>query len=138
VHFASLYLHHIGLVYNYLHQSSIIHAFLDDFWDFPTKSPPWYLISRRHKISCFHILMFQGPYGPQFDRGFLQRQYFYMRSTWRGRSTREEPRGSNELRWRGPLGRPRHPCPSSPRWSPRLRLLMDAFVLRKRDALFSP
>jgi hypothetical protein len=73
VHFSSLYLHHIGLVYNvFLHQSSIIHAFLDNFRDFPMKSPLWYLISGRQKISYFRILMFQGSSGPQFDWGFLK------------------------------------------------------------------
>jgi hypothetical protein len=64
-----------------LFASIIIHAFLDDFWDFPTKFSPWYLIPERQKISYFCILMFQGSSGPQFDRGFLQHQYFITRSS---------------------------------------------------------
>jgi hypothetical protein len=40
-------------LYYYLHQSFIFHALLDDFRDFSIKSPPWYLTSRRLKISCF-------------------------------------------------------------------------------------
>jgi hypothetical protein len=43
----------------HLHWSCLILAFLDDLRDFPTKSPPWYLISERQKISCFCILLFQ-------------------------------------------------------------------------------
>jgi hypothetical protein len=36
--------------------------------------------------------------------------------------------GSNEPRWHGHPGKPCHPGPFGPWWSPRLRLLMDDSV----------
>jgi hypothetical protein len=86
----------------YLHWSYLILPFLDDFWDFLTKSPPWYLISGRQKICCFCILLFQGPSGHKNDRVCLQ-CYYIMRSSWRGWSKQEEPRGTKEHGWRDPL-----------------------------------
>jgi hypothetical protein len=62
-------------------------TFLDDLWDFLTKSPPWYLIFGRQKISYFCILLFQGLSGAQKGQRFLQRNYFITRSSWRGGST---------------------------------------------------
>jgi hypothetical protein len=54
----------------------------------------------REKISCFCILLFQGPPAAQKASRFLQHNYFITRITWRGGSTREEPWGPNGHRWR--------------------------------------
>jgi hypothetical protein len=99
------------------------------------KVSPWY--PRRQKISCFCILQFQGPSGPQNDRGFLQYYYFITRRTWRGGSKREEPQGPKSMggvaHWPGPTLV--LIWPSSIISSP---FFMDTFVSQKKGMPYFP
>jgi hypothetical protein len=112
----------------YLYWSFVIYAFLDDFWDFHTKSPLFVFNFWEAENLLFHILMFQGPFGTQKGRRFLQCQYFCTRSIWSTRNTRGGPRGPNETWWRDPHPRPRH-LGLFPRWvSPCVHLFMHDSV----------
>jgi hypothetical protein len=89
----------------YLHWSWLILPFLDDLQDFLTKSPPWYLIFGIKKSPIFVFCCSKDLLELKKGQGFLQYNYFIMRSSWRGVSTREEPWGPYEHECHDPLAR---------------------------------
>ena len=62
------------------------------------------------------IFNFQGPSRTQKDLGFFEDYFSRKANTWSTRTSRADPGGPKEPRWRSPVGGPRHP-PSFGRWS---------------------
>ena len=88
--------------YGYSHCLSIIHAFLDDFRDFSTKSPSLVFNSWEAENLIFRILFVSGLSGSLKIKAKIPDQFFTWRSTLSQRSTRGGGglQGSKETRWR--------------------------------------
>jgi hypothetical protein len=63
----------------------------------------WYLIFGRQKNLIFPFFVVSGTFWlPKNQRKKIHDQFFIKRKTMGRRSTRGEPRGPNEARWRAP------------------------------------
>ena len=100
-----------------------------DFWGF--SNDPLYLgynsAEQENPVLC--IFNFQGPLRTQKDLGFFEDYFFMKANTWSTGTSRAEPGGPKEPRWRGPRGGPRHPYPFGCRISDCLVFCATAFVL---------
>ena len=76
--------------------------FYIDFWGFT--NDPLYLVynSAGQENPVLGIFNFQGPKRSQMDLGFFEDYFFMKTNTWSTRTSRAEPGGPKEPRWRGP------------------------------------
>ena len=122
--------------YCYLHWSFIIYAFLDDLWDFPTKSLVLVFNFWEAENLLFRILMFQGPSGPQLIRGKIPRKFLWKIRSLGQRYAPGATWAPKEHRWRGPGGT----APPKPVWPSSVISAPSFYVLlcseRKPYAIF--
>jgi len=78
--------------------------FYIDFWGFT--NDPLYLVynSAGQENPVLRIFNFQGPKRSQMDLGFFEDYFFMKTNTWSTGTSRAEPGGPKEPRWRGPGG----------------------------------
>ena len=89
---------YICILYN------VISMFYIDFWGFT--NDPLYLVynSVGQENPVLRIFNFQGPKLSQMDLGFFEDYFFMKTNTWSTGTSRAEPGGPKEPRWRGPAG----------------------------------